>query len=209
VSWKNDPKMLALLRDEQRQARQAADVFARICRDGPAEHLYNAHLLLNECAGDAWRLAMAKVARLPRVSKEIQAAFVPIWIEFKMLPLRVGHRPTLAAALRVLLPGGHSGRPLELYRGANIHERRRMLYGFSWSTEIATARLFAEHWSQSMTGDRDAFQGVVLKTMAPPDAVLLVRQPEKYFDEGEVVVDPFRLGKVEIVERIPIATGGD
>jgi hypothetical protein len=42
----------------------------------------------------------------------------------------------------------------------------------------------------------------VLKTVVPPDAVLLTRQPEDYYDEGEVVVDPFRLGRVDVVERI-------
>jgi hypothetical protein len=68
---------------------------------------------------------MAKVAKLPRVSSEIQDAFVGIWVESKMLPLRVGHRPIMAAALRVLMPGGRLGSPLMLYRGANIHERRR------------------------------------------------------------------------------------
>jgi hypothetical protein len=46
---------------------------------------------------------MAKVAKLPQVSPEIQRAFIPIWVEHKMLPLRIGHRPTTAAALRVLI----------------------------------------------------------------------------------------------------------
>ena len=38
---------------------------------------------------------------------------------------------------------------------------------------------------------------VVLRTEAPADAVLLIRQPEDFYDESEVVVDPFRLGKIE------------
>jgi len=199
------PEWRAHLRAERRQARQAADVFVRICREGDTNQLYNAHLILNE---DAWRLAMAKVAKLPRVSPAIQRAFVQIWIESKMLPLRVGHRPTMAAALGVLLPGAHLGRPLVLYRGTNIHERRRRIYGFSWTTEIATARTFAEHWSQPISHvsePRHDFQGVVLRTLAPCDAVLLIRQPEDYYDEGEVVVDPLGLDKVEVVERLSIA----
>jgi hypothetical protein len=32
--------------------------------------------------------------------------------------------------------------------------------------------------------------------------MLLIRQPEDYYDEGEVVVDPFRLGKIRLVERL-------
>jgi hypothetical protein len=183
------------LLDQAREARRASDVFTRVCREGDGEHLYNAHLLLNECDHTAWRLAMAKAAKLPPVSPDIQDAFLSIWIENKMLPLRVGHRPTMAAALRVLMPRNYSGPPLVLYRGTHIGERRRHLYGFSWTTDIATARGFAEHWSQPGI----AFQGVVLRTLAPPEAVLLVRRPEDHFDESEVVVDPFRLGKVDVL----------
>jgi hypothetical protein len=190
----------ARLRDEQRQAKQAADIFACVCRDGEADRLYNAHLALNDSSSDAWRLAMAKVAKLPRVSPAIQHAFLPIWIESKMLPLRVG--PTMAAALRLLLPGEQLSSPLMLYRGTHDGERRRRLYGFSWTTDIVTARSFAEHWSQSVPGNK--FQGLVLQTEAPPEAVLLIRKPEDYYDEGEVVVDPFRLGRVEVVERLTI-----
>ena len=191
------PELRDSLLEEERQNKQAAEAFARVCRDGDADNQYDAHLWLNECV-DAWRPPMAKVAKLQSVSAEIQAAFLPIWVESKMLPLRVGHRPTMAAALRVLLPGGRLEHPLTLYRGTNIHERRRRIYGFSWTTDIATARSFAEHWSQArLTND-----GVILQTLAPPEVVLLIRQPEKYYDEGEVVVDPFRLDKVAIVEHL-------
>jgi hypothetical protein len=202
------PEWRDRLLKEARQARQAADAFARICWEGDANHLYNAHLWLNECSSDAWRLAMTKVAKVPRVSSEIQDAFVGIWVESKMLPLRVGHRPIMAAALRVLMPGGRLGSPLMLYRGANIHERRRRIYGFSWTIDMAVARSFAEHWSQPMPANVEdgAFRGVVLKTLAPPEAVLLIRQPEEYYDEGEVVVDPFRLGKIDVVEQLPVRT---
>jgi hypothetical protein len=133
---------------------RAAAAFARVCRDGPADHVYNASVLVGEC--DAWRLAMAKIAKLSRVSPEVRDAFVPIWVEHKRLPLFVGDRPTLAAALRLLMPGGYSGPPLILYRGTTIGERRRHIYSFSWTTEIATARSFAEHWTQSARKLKDA-----------------------------------------------------
>jgi len=188
------PEWRARLEQERREAVRAANVFARICREDDADALYNAHLLLNE-AVNAWQLAMAKVAKLSRVSSEIQNAFVGIWVESKMLPLRVGHRPTMAAALRVLLPGGYYGPSITLYRGTHSGERRRRLYGFSWTTDIAIARMFAE----SRAGLKQ-WPPVVLRTEAPPEAVLLIRQPEDFYDEGEVVVDPFRLGKIEVVE---------
>jgi hypothetical protein len=194
------PEWRAQLREERRQAKQAADNFVRICRDGEADRLHDAHLLLNECTHDAWRLAMARVARLPPVSPAIQDAFILIWVESKMLPLRVGHRPTLAAALRVLMPGGQLDSPLTLYRGTTVRERRRRLYGFSWTTDAAVARGFAQKASHPILGGESG--GVVLRTCAPPAAVLLIRQPEEYYDEGEVVVDPYRLGKIEVVEHV-------
>jgi hypothetical protein len=53
-----------------------------------------------------------------------------------------------------------------------------------------------------------AFEGVVLQTLAPCEAILLIRQPDDYHDEREVVADPFRLGKIEAVERLSPRTEG-
>jgi hypothetical protein len=106
--------------------------------------------------------------------------------------------PPEFAKRRVLMP--RNDRPAEslrLYRGAGWQERRRRLYGFSWTTRLNHARSFAEHWRQGQSG------GVILETLAPPDAILLVRDDEGYYDEAEVVVDPFRLGKVTVCERLP------
>ena len=120
---------------------RAATNFAAVCAKGDATALYNASLWLDDCF-DGWRFAMLKVARLEKVSQEIQQAFVPIWVEHKTLPLKVAERSVLAKALRVLMPGGYSGAPLRLYRGANARERRRRIYGFSWTTDITIARNF-------------------------------------------------------------------
>ncbi len=180
---------------ERRECLKAAKVFERLCKEGDADRLYDAARWLNEAGDVGWRIAFARVAKLSRVSTEVQHAFVPIWVEHKMLPLCVGDRPVCAAALRVLMPRNYSGELLLLFRGANAQERRRRLYGFSWSTDAGVARGFATHWGQSYPG------GVLLKTLAPPEAVLLVRKPEDYYDEGEVVVDPFRIGRVEVLEQ--------
>jgi hypothetical protein len=183
--------------EERRHARQAAAAFARACEEGRVDQLYNAADWLNECV-DAWRLAMIKVARLPSVASEVRDAFLPIWIESKMLPLNVGNRRVLADALRVLLPGDYTGPSLSLYRGTGGFERRRRIYGFSWTMDVTIARKFAEHWAQPALNEG----GVILKTVAPPEAILLIRQPEDYYDEGEVVVDPFRLSQIKLVERL-------
>ena len=42
------------------------------------------------------------------------------------------------------------------------------------------------------------FAGVVLESVAPPTAILLIRQPEDWYDEGEIVVDPFALNSVRL-----------
>jgi hypothetical protein len=46
---------------------------------------------------------------------------------------------------------------------------------------------------------------VVLQTLAPPEAVLLMRKPEDFYDEGEVIVDPFRLHRIRTVSLAPSA----
>jgi hypothetical protein len=193
------PELHALVREERRRAKEAAKQFVRACSDGDPNRLYDAAGLLDENV-EAWRLAMSGVAKLPRVSDEIQAAFVLIWVEHKMLSLTVGDNPVLARALRLLLPGGYSGPPLTVYRGTTNDERRRRLYGFSWTTDAAVARRFAEHRAKAEPGAY--VEGLVLQTIAEADAILLVRQPEDYYDEAEVVVDPYRLSKIKVIERL-------
>ena len=82
------------------------------------------------------------------------------------------------------------------FSGCQLDERRWHRYPFCWSTEIDVARNFAEQWTDTSVG------AVVLRTAAPAQAVLLIRSAEGWYDEGEVVVDPFALGVVEVVERL-------
>jgi hypothetical protein len=152
---------------------------------------------------DAWRLALRKVVELGSVRPEIQTAFVPIWVRHKALPRAVRDRRVMADALRLLMPGRYAGPALTLFRGADSIERRHHRYGFAWSTDLPIARNFAQQRAHPALG----MEGVVLRTLAPPNAVLLVRLPGDSFDEGEVVVDPFRLGKIEIVERVTDCQG--
>lgn len=177
---------------ERRYDRMAAKAFEQACKGDSGEALHEAADLLDSGL-DAWRLAMMRVARLSAVAPEIRKAFLPIWVASKMLPLSVGNRAVLARALRLLLPRNYLGEPLTLYRGATARERRFGAYGFSWTVDRNIARNFAEKWKTD--------GGVLLETVATPEAVLLVRKPEDYYDEGEVVLDPFRLGKVHVVER--------
>jgi hypothetical protein len=145
---------------------------------------------------------MLKVSRLPSVSPEIKLVFVDIWVETKMLPLVVGSRRILTDALRILMPCNYTTASPALYRGAC--SRERSCPGFSWTTDIDVARRFAERWAQPIPGAGPKIGGILLKTTAPADAIMLVREPCDYYDEGEVVLDPFRLGRVEVAERLPL-----
>jgi hypothetical protein len=194
-------------RKQRRDARAVARAFVEAARDGEVSRFVGCSGLLDEQI-DAWRLAMRGVARLPAVSAEIQCAFIDMWVERKHLPLTVGHRPTMAKAARKLFPVGYTGSPLRLYRGTTLPERRTRLYGFSWTTQQDMARQFANQHSEdaqrlaastTYTGATSDFEGVVLETVAPANAVLLMREDEGYYDEQEVVVDPFSLGEVRVI----------
>lgn len=195
----NDDEMdwQALYQAERRADRTAARVFVDACRSGNGAALLDAADFINGTSIEGWRLAMKGVGRLIGVDDAIRDAFLPIWIESKTLARRVGDKRALAAALRVLLPGSYRGPALRLFRGAQGNEQRCRLYGFSWTTDFQTARDFAKERQRSPSG------GIVLETVAPPEAVLLARKPEAYYDEFEVVVDPYKLGKATVRERLP------
>jgi hypothetical protein len=184
------------MRKERRADRMGARAFYDACRSGDVEDFLNSVDILNNSTVDGWRLAMKRVATLPPVNDDIRAAFLHIWIEMKTLPLSVGDRRTLADALKVLMAPVDAAGPMVLYRGAGGLERQRRVYGFSWTSRMEIASNFAEHRAKSADG------GVILRTTAPAEAILLIRQDENYYDEGEVVVDPFALGKVEVVTRL-------
>jgi hypothetical protein len=195
------PEFRDQLLRERREAKAAADTFVRIYKDGRADDVKTAALWLDETIG-GWRLAIIKIGRLKCVTPEVQDAFVTEWITRKHVALKVGDRPACAAALRVLMPGGYSIPPLTLYRGTHEGERKRRLYSFSWTTDVSVARQFAQRHAEAAIG---SVAGIVLRTLAPPQAVLLIRQPEGTgFDESEIVVDPYRLGRVIVQERLPL-----
>ncbi|WP_267427801.1 hypothetical protein [Methylobacterium sp. GC_Met_2] len=105
----------------------------------------------------------------------------------------------MARALHVLMPPIGLGEPLLLYRGTTASERSRRVYGFSWSTRREIAQRFAEQASVASGG------AVLLETLAPPSTVHLNREDEGYYGGGEVVVDPYKLAAVRVVERLPPA----
>ena len=178
---------------------RGARAFATSCRTGDVDGMLRATDFLNDRTLDGWRLAMGRVGRLSEVSPEIRAAFLNVWIESKALPRKVGHRPTMARALHVLMPPIAQAQPLHLFRGTSAHERSRRRYGFSWSTHRHIAEGFAEWASRSSGG------AVLLEAMAPIGSVHLCREDEGYYDEREVVVNPYALEGIKVVKHLPQA----
>lgn len=197
ASVKIDRQIEEALRAERRADRQGGLMFAKACRAGDVDAMLLAADFIGENTVDGWRHAMRAVGRLPLVSAEIRDAFLRIWIESKHIPLEVGHRPTMSRALHVLMPPVEVAAPMRLFRGTSTLERQRRLYGFSWTTHIDIARRFAEQARAAEDGS------VILEALAPADAIHLCREPEDYYDESEVVVDPYRLLRVRVVERLP------
>lgn len=153
------------LRSERRMARSAADLFTRACQTGDIP-LFREAVSQNSESVDGWLLSMRKVARQVRaVSPQIQSAFKAVWLESKMLPLRVGDHRALCNAARLLLPK-YSGPPVRLFRGAGSNERRRRIYGLSWSADVACATRFADG-RRVWTGG-----SVLLETLAAPKAII-------------------------------------
>jgi hypothetical protein len=129
------------------------------------DQLYQAVDRLNDTTVDGWPMAMRKIARdVAEVSPEIHSAFLAVWIQMKMLPLKVGDHRALCTALRVLMPR-YAGPPVWLYRGANARERRRRIYGISWTSDIEIAEKFAQ---ERRYGD----ESVLLETVASPEAII-------------------------------------
>jgi hypothetical protein len=167
------------LREERRAERAIAELFVRACHTGDVEALREAAGRFNECPNAA-RSAMRKFAReVQVVSPDVRSAFLHIWIESKMLPLRVGDHRALCDAARVLLPS-YKGPSVRLFRGAGASERRRSIYGLSWSADAAAAERFAQ--------ERRAQDGgsVLLETLAPPEATIAQIDYPPPFSQGEI-----------------------
>jgi len=185
---------------ERRAARAAAETFRSACRMADtAAPIFAAHDL--NLTIDGWTMAMRKVAKLPGVADEVRTAFEGVWIEHKALPQTIGSRAATTAGLRVLLRRQVSIQaPITVFRGAMAREWQTRGYAFSWTTDRRIARDFAE-------GHRNFDGAVVFETVAPPDAILWARTAENFYDEGEVVINPHKLQRVRVIERLaPTAT---
>ncbi|HEY5065826.1 MAG TPA: hypothetical protein VIJ04_13495, partial [Xanthobacteraceae bacterium] len=154
------------IREQRRADRRAATAFFEACKSGDADLLYKAADLLSNESVTGWTIAVRKIAReVSQVGPDVQSAFLSVWIQTQVLPLKVGDHGALCTAARVLMPP-YRGPSVRLYRGASDSERRRRIYGISWTSDIKTAEKFAEECSQFDEGS------VLLETIAPPEAIV-------------------------------------
>ena len=109
------------------------------CRRGDAEGFYELAYPYDEYP-NFWPRALRAIVRdISEVTPDIQDAFLQVWVQTKMLGLRVDNNRMLCRALRVLMPG-FKGEAVRPFRGASAGERRRAAYGVSWTSSLSTAR---------------------------------------------------------------------
>jgi hypothetical protein len=208
------PEFARQLREERRQERAHARALVEACRRGDAEQFYELAFPYDHHPA-FWPGAVRAISRaITEVTPDIQQAFLQIWVETKMLNLRVDDNRALCRALRILLPP-YKGEALRLYRGAGALERRRAAYGISWTSNLSMAEQFAESYRVMNAGS------VVLATVAPPGAIIsAVEYPPpmteeetaelglpptakivEWHEEAEYLVDRRMLGPVSVLRR--------
>jgi hypothetical protein len=208
---------LEAIREERRRDKALAAQLVKAIRDGNAEAFESAAGSLFDGSVRGWTIAFRQIVReRPAIIPEIRRAFLAAWIETKSIRLQVGDDRAVIAGLRVLLPPWHGGAK-RLFRGARFTERRRRIYGMSWTTSIAAAERFAR--------DRRFLEdSVVLETSAPARAIIAaIKYPKpftpveikrirrddptahfsEYHDEREYIVDRRHLTDIKVVRRYP------
>jgi hypothetical protein len=146
-----------------------------------------------------WRSSIMAIIQIGKPQPEISTGFHTLWTE-------MGHRireqvlddDLLRDALRILLPV-YVGPGLKLYRGENADRWRTQAYGFAWTEEIDTARMFARGLNAGYGQG-----GVLLSADAPTEAI--IAGPSKhsiYLGEHEYVVDWRQLRDITPLERFP------
>jgi hypothetical protein len=144
-----------------------------------------------------WRRAFRAIAKAAEVPQDYRHAFMNSWVRRgDHIRGEVEDDRILFAGLRRLLPA-YEGGPVTLYRGDSADNCRRRSYGPSWSSDEGVARSFAEgNWRVSAGGS------VLLKTVAPPDAIICAPTlHDASYGEFEYLVERRKLKKVEVVER--------
>jgi hypothetical protein len=95
----------------------------------------------------------------------------------------------LETVLKTLLPP-YRGPGLTLYRGEAVERHRAGIYGMSWTTDLETARTFAQRRERGTPG------GVLLELEASSDMIFCSpTQRSIELGEYEYLVDPLMIGQ--------------
>jgi hypothetical protein len=174
----------------RKQAQMVANAFVVACQEGGGCRVRQLAEWLSDLEG-GWLMALKEVVHRGSVHPDARVGFETRWKESRSLMRHVRDRRLMVDALRVLFPPVQLAGPMQLYRGTSSRERPCRGCGLSWTTEIEIARNFAA------PPHPPGHHGIILTTLAEPGAILLISEDRgDEFDEGEVIVDPFRLGKV-------------
>ncbi|HEV2596233.1 MAG TPA: hypothetical protein VGU01_13640 [Sphingomicrobium sp.] len=180
---------------ERRKRAEFVSMFERACEGGDINAFLHAVDGINEYG--AWPKAFARISRLSSIQSAVKDEFMQVWVESKLMGLTAGDRKTLVHALRLLFPASACPTvPLQVYRGAGALERKRAAYGVCWTSDPSVARTFADEYQHWPSGS------VILSAVVPPAGVIMIRDNVPgYYEESEVVVDPFMLENIRVIER--------
>jgi hypothetical protein len=166
-------------RRERRNADGFVDCLIAAIQNDNWEAVYN----IGTCDAPfgAWHLFFHRISNgaVAEISPQIKETFQQVWLEKKSMALTVDNPRLLRRALRRLLPP-YSGPAIQLYRGATLEGWRR---GFSWTADIEIARLFFPKELLTIPG---AATPVILKTLAPPEAIICkIEYPAPFTEEDK------------------------
>jgi hypothetical protein len=158
---------------------------------------------MNYCLYEARRRGVLRgvfhrLASMPAPSARVKTAFHSAWVTQGLWWRdNLNDDDLLLDVMRKFMPG-YTGPPLELFRGERWSNHESGKYGLSWTTERSIAEMFARGLN-----DCEVTGGVLLRTIAGPDAIIAVpNDHSQYLGESEYVVDRRELHDVEVLERL-------
>jgi hypothetical protein len=191
--------ILAQLRDHQE--RERADV-ADFVNGALAADLERFAAALTRLSDNpiGLRSAFRRIGRhREKVPMSIRKAFVMMWFRnADHLRNQANDDLALISALRALLPP-YRGKAVTLYRGDGAWNRKRRTYGVCWSRSQFVAEQHAASWARYSTDG-----AVLLKTFAPPGAIICALLHHMESIEREYIVDRRHLSEVMVVQRYPV-----
>lgn len=188
--------LMALAAAEAAQARADIREFVEGSVAGDKEGFERALVRLSENS-DALRKAFRRIARESKVPMTTRMCFLSFWFSFgEHWRNEVGDDRILLPALRALMPS-YRGSAVELFRGDSMWNRRRRTYGPCWSR----SRIVAEQHAAGPWRSHHSEGSVLLRTLAPANAIICALPDHVTSDEEEYIVDRRFLNHVTVLKR--------